>query len=142
MEDIMVDRLRPHSVREPGSPSAWKPEQVGSISELIEYSDVESLTGTVLIGTLPAGARYLMADVKVITAFNAGADDALTVGIATDYDYLLTDGHPTVADSETEGELLDWTPTTDQLIYAQYTHTSTAPTTGKALVTIQFKQPL
>ena len=138
----MVDRLRPKSVRSPGDPCAWSQEQVGSISDLIEYTDVASGAATVLIGTLPAGARYLDSSVQVITAFNAGSGDALTVGIASDYDYIVTDGHPTVADSETDGELLDWTPTSDQLIYARYTHSSTAPTTGKAIVTVRFKQPL
>ena len=138
----MVDRMRPKSVRSPGNPAAWVQESVGSISDLIEYGDVASLTGTVLIGTIPAGARYLDCSVKIITAFNAGANDALVVGTSGDTDYLLTDGHPTVADSETAGELLDWTPTTAQLIYATYTHTSTAPSTGKAIVTVRFKQPL
>ena len=138
----MVDRMRPKSVRSPGDPCAWSQENQASISDLIEFSDVVSLTGTVLIGTIPAGARYLGCSVQVITAFNAGADDALVVGLSTDTNYLLTDGHPTVADSETAGELLDWTPTTAQLIYATYTHTSTAPTTGKAIVTVRFKQPL
>lgn len=138
----MVDRLRPHSVRSPGSPAPWAPEIVGSISDLIEYTDVAAGTATVLIGTLPAGARYLDSSVKVITAFNAGSADALTVGISSDYDYLVTNGNPTTADSESYGELLDWTPTTDQSIYAQYTHSSTAPTTGKAIVTVRFKQPL
>jgi len=138
----MVDKLRPKSVRSPGDPCAWAQETVGSISDLIEHSDVVSLTGTVLIGTIPAGARYLMCDVKVIMAFDAGANDTLTVGIATDYSKLLTNGHPTVADSETEGELLDWIPTSDQLIYAQYKHTSDAPAAGRAIVTVRFKQPL
>jgi len=138
----MVERIRPKSVRSPGDPCAWAQEQVGSISDLIEYSDVSSGTGSVLIGTLPAGARYLGCNVKVITAFNAGANDALVVGTSSDTDYLLTDGHPTVADSETEGNLLDWTPTSATGIYATYTHTSTAPTTGKAVVTVTFKQPL
>lgn len=137
-----TNRLSPGSVRSPGLSAAWWPDGEGSISELIEYTDVAALTGTVLIGTLPAGARYLWSNVQVITAFNAGANDALTVGIATDYNLLVTDGHPTIADSETEGEIMDWLPTTDQLIYAQYTHTSTAPTTGKAVVTVRFKKPL
>ena len=138
----MVDRLRPHSVRSPGSPAPWAPETVGSISDLIEYTDVSAGAATVLIGTLPAGARYLDSSVMVITAFNAGSADALTVGISSDYDYIVTDGHPTTADSESYGELLDWTPTSDQLIYARYTHSGTAPTTGKAVVTVRFKQPL
>jgi len=136
-------RLRPHSVRNVGGPAPWAPETVGSISELIEYTDVVDNAASVLIGTIPAGARYLMADIKVITAFNSGgADDAIVVGIVGDTDYLIEKGHPDVADSVTEGELLDWTPTADQLIYATHSSSGTAPTTGKAIVTVRFKQPL
>lgn len=137
-----TNRLSPGSIRNPGVSAVWWPDNMGDISELIEYSDVESLTGTVLIGTIPAGARYLGCDVKVITAFNAGAADDLIVGIVGDLNYLLTNGHPTTADSITEGELLDWTPTADTLVYATFTHTGAAPTTGKAVVTVKFEQPL
>ena len=139
----MVDKLRPKSVRSPGDPCAWAQETVGSISELIEYTDVVDNAAMVLIGTIPAGARYLMADIKVITVFNSSNnDDAIVVGISGDTNYLIEDGHPDVADSETEGELIDWTPTTDQLIYATHSSTGTGPTTGKAIVTVRFKQPL
>jgi len=139
----MVQKLRPKSVRAPGEPCPWAQETVGSISELIEYSDVVGNAASVLIGTIPKGARYLMSDIKVITAFNSGgADDAIVVGIAEDTDYLIEDGHPDVADSITEGELRDWTPTSDQLIYATHSSSGTAPTIGKAIVTVRFKQPL
>jgi len=138
----MVDRIRPKSVRSPGSPCAWSQEQVGSISDLIEYSDVSGGVGLVSIGTIPAGAALIRTQVHVITAFNAGSGDALTVGPSSDYDYLVTDGHPDVADSETEGEILDYTPSSATTIYARYTHSSTAPTAGKARVTVLFKQPL
>jgi len=139
----MVDKLRPKSVRSPGDPCAWSQEQVGSISELIEYTDVSGLTGTVAIGTIPAGATFLGCKVWTVTAFNAGANDALIVGIPTDTNYFIEDGNPTVANSETnEVNVLDYTPTSDVIVSAIYTHTSTAPTTGKALVTVTFKQPL
>lgn len=139
----MVDKLRPKSVRSPGDPAPWAQEKVGSISELIEYSDVVDNAASVLTGTIPAGARYLMADIKVITAFDSGgADDAIVVGTAGDTNLLIEDGHPDVADSVTEGELLDWTPTTDQLIYTTHSSSGTAPTAGKAIVTVRFKQPL
>jgi len=139
----MVDKLRPKSVRAPGSPAAWAPENEASISELIEYSDVSSLTGTVAIGTIPAGARFLGCTVWVITAFNAGANDALIVGIPTDTNYFIEDGNPTAANSETtEVNVLDYEPTADVVVSAIYTHTGAAPTTGKALVTVRFKQPL
>ena len=139
----MVDRLRPKSIRHPGEPCAWAQEQVGSISELIEYTDVSDGTGTVAIGTIPAGARFLGCKVWVVTAFNAGSADALIVGIPTDTNYFIEDGNPTVANSETtEVNVLDYEPSADVVVSAIYTHTSTAPTAGKALVTVRFKQPL
>jgi hypothetical protein len=139
----MVDRLRPHNVRSPGTACAWAPATEGCISELIEYTDVAALTGTVLIGTVPAGAQFTGCEVNVITAFNAGAADALIVGTTADTNYLIEDGHPTMAQSVTsETNVLDWKPTSNTLVYATYTHTGAAPTTGKALVTVTFEQPL
>ena len=139
----MVDRIRPKSVRSPGSPCAWSQEQLGEISALIQYSDVSAGAATVEVGAVPAGARVTGCDVWVVTAFDGGANNALTVGHADDTDYLVTDGHPTVANSETEiSNVLDWTPTSETTINAYYTHTSTAPTAGKALVKVRFEQPL
>ena len=139
----MVDRIRPKSVRSPGSPCAWSQEQLGEIAELIEYTDVSGGTATVTIGTIPAGARVTGCEVWLITAFNAGANDALIVGTSADTNYLIEDGHPTTVNSETAiVNVLDWTPTSSTTIYATYTHTSTAPTTGKALVKVRFEQPL
>ena len=139
----MVAKLRPKSVRSPGSPCVWAPANEASVSELIEYSDVSNLTGTVAVGTIPAGGRFLDARCWVVTAFNAGADDALIVGIPTDTNYFIEDGHPTVADSETtQAAYIDYTPTSDVVVSAIYTHTGAAPTTGKALVIIRYQQPL
>ena len=141
----MVDKLRPKSVRSPGSPCAWAPANEASVSELIEYSDVSNLTGTVAIGTIPAGARFIGLRTWTVTAFNAGADDALIVGIPTDTDYFLESGDcdPTVANAEVhETNVLDYTTTSDVIVSATYTHTGAAPTTGKVLVTVTFQQPL
>jgi hypothetical protein len=138
-----MSRLRPHNMRSPGDPDDHVPATQGVISGLVEYTDITNGVATVEIGVIPAGGRFLEASVKVITAFNSGGgDDELTVGIASDYDYLLTAGNPDVADSETSGELLDWAPTTDQTIYARFTHSGTAPAAGKALVVVRFEQPL
>jgi len=134
--------LRPINLRDPGEPALWLPATQSVIVAMIEYDDVVDGAATVEIGKIPAGGRYLDAIVKVITAFNAGSADALTIGISTDYDYLLTDGHPTIADSQSEGELLDWESTTEQTIYARYTHSGAAPTTGKAICIVTFAEPL
>ena len=135
--------MSPGSIRHPGLSADWWPESLGIISALIEYSDVVDNAATVEIGTIPAGAVYRMAIATVITAFDsAGVDDAVVVGIAGDTNYLIEDCHPMTADSETEGELKDWAPTTDQLIYATHSSTGTAPTAGKIRVYVLFKNPL
>ena len=139
----MVAKLRPKSVRAPGSPCVWAPGD-GKMSELIEYTDVIGGTGTVAIGTIPAGARYLACTSETVTAFNSGGgDDALIVGIPTDTNYFIEDGHPLVADSITEAtSVLDYAPTTNVIVSAIFTHTGTAPSTGKAVVTLYYKRPL
>jgi len=138
-----TNRVSPGSVRSPGLSAPWWPAGQDVIRTLVEYTDVENNAATVTIGTIPAGASYLMATATTITAFNAGgADDTVVVGIPGDTNYLIEDAHPLVADSETEGELKDWTPISDTLIYATYASSGTAPTTGKIIVEVTFKRPL
>jgi len=138
----MVDRLRRHNMRDPGTACSYAPGD-GKLSELIEYTDVIGGTGTVVVGTIPAGATFLGCSVWVVTAFNAGADDALIVGTPTVTNYFIADGHPTNADSETtETTIIDYTPTSDVVISATYTHTGAVPTTGKARVTVYYERPL
>jgi len=140
----MVDRLRPHSVRSPGSPCAWAPGD-GKLAELIEYTDVSDGTGTVVVGTIPAGCTFLGLRVWVVTAFNAGSADALIVGIPTDTDYFLESGDcdPTAANSEVnETNVLDYTPTSDVVVSATYTHSDAAPTTGKIQVYLYYERAL
>ena len=136
-------RMSPGSIQHPGLEADHWPATQGVIRGLIEYSDVVDNAASVLIGTIPAGASYVMARSTTITAFNSGnADDAVVVGIPGDTNYLIEDTHPDVADSQTEGELKDWTPTTDQLIYATHSSSGTAPTTGKIVIEVTFKNPL
>jgi len=138
----MVDILRPHNIASPGDPCPWAPGD-GKLSELIEYTDVVGGTGTVAIGTIPAGARFLRCRLWKVTAFDGGANNALVVGIPTDTDYFIEDGRPTVANEEiNETNVLDYTPTADVVVSAIFTHTSTVPTTGKALVTVYYERPL
>ena len=140
----MVDKLRPKSVRSPGSPCAWAPGD-GKLSELIEYTDVIGGTGTVVVGTIPAGCTFIGLRTWTVTAFNAGADDALIVGIPTDTDYFLESGDcdPTVANAEVhETNVLDYTTTSDVIVSATYTHTGAAPTTGKIQVYLDYERVL
>lgn len=139
---MALDQVRPKNVRAPGTPCAYVPGD-GKLSELIEWTDVTGGTGTVVIGTIPAGAAFLGCKVWVIDAFDAGANNALIVGIPTDTNYFIEDGRPTVANNETnEVNVLDYTPTSDVIVSAIFTHTSTVPTAGKARVTVRYERPL
>ena len=137
----MSNRLRPRDIRDGGKNDTYAPATQGVLSAEVLYSEAVDGALVVAIGTLPAGARFVSAKVNVLTAFNAGTTNTLTVGIASDYDYLLTDGHPDVADSETSGNLLDYEPTVDTIVYARYAYTGTAPTTGKAVAYVTFEHP-
>ena len=137
----MSNRLRPRDIRDGGKNDTYAPATQGVLSAEVLYSEAVDGALVVAIGTLPAGARFVSAKVNVLTAFNAGTTNTLIVGIASDYDYLLTDGHPDVADSETSGNLLDYEPTVDTIVYARYAYTGTAPTAGKAVAYVTFEHP-
>jgi len=138
----MSDRLRPKNIRDTSAHnSTYAKALQGVLSAEVLYSDAVGGENIVALGTVPAGARVIVAKVNVITAFNAGTTNTLTIGPSTDYDYLLTDGHPDVVDSETLGELLDYEPTVDTILYARYTYTGTAPAAGKAVAYVLFEHP-
>jgi len=137
----MSNRLRTRDIRDGGKNDTYAPATQGVLSAEVLYSEAVDGALVVAIGTLPAGARFVSAKVNVLTAFNAGTTNTLTLGIASDYDYLLADGHPDVADSETTGNLLDYEPTVDTIVYARYAYTGTAPTTGKAVAYVTFEHP-
>lgn len=95
---------------------------------------------TVAVGVLPAGAIVVDTVVKMQTAFNAGSTNVLIVGTSTDDDEFVD------ADDVTEGGTaavrlttgLGYTTTANEIVYAQYTQTGTAATTGAADIIIAY----
>ncbi|MCK9355682.1 MAG: hypothetical protein M0R22_00815 [Dehalococcoidia bacterium] len=137
----MSDRLRSRDLRDGGRNTTYAKATQGVLSGEVLFSDAVSGVASVALGTIPAGGRFVEAKVNILTAFNAGTTNTLTVGIASDTDYLLAAGNPDVADSETIGNLLDYQPTEDTIVYARYAYTGTAPTTGKAVAYVTFEHP-
>lgn len=97
-----------------------------------------------LIASLPAGAVILSAWVEVITAFNAGTTNVLTVGFgaiaaatADDYVATVTEATPGVYGQATPG-LPFAALAAAQDVYAYCSSTGTAATTGKARAFIEF----
>lgn len=97
-----------------------------------------------LIATLPLGAVILRTWVEVLTAFNAGSSNLVTVGYgatgagtADDYVATVTEGTPGVYDGAAAGVPLA-ALAAEQDVYVYYTPGGTAPTTGKARAFVQY----
>lgn len=97
---------------------------------------------TVLVGVLPAGAKVTKVNVDLIAAFNAGSTNVLIVGTADNDDAFVAAGDfneagtPGVGTDVATG--LGTRFTADTPVYAKYTQTGTAATTGQAGITIEY----
>lgn len=98
---------------------------------------------TVLVGVLPAGALVLGTHVAVTVAFNAGTTNVLIVGTAADASALVAAA--SVAEGAVASTLVSpptlagaVAPTLDTSIFAQYTQTGGAATTGAATIVVAY----
>lgn len=117
-------------------------QQTHYFRKRVNFNDTGVSTG-VLVGTLPAGAMVVGAITRVNTAFNAGTTNVLTAGTnSTAYDNIIGAG------DVTEGTVGGYAAAiltagatayaADTDIYAKYTQTGTAATTGQADIAIFF----
>lgn len=97
-----------------------------------------------LIASLPAGAVILNAWVEVLTAFNAGTSNLITVGYgaiaagtADDFVATVTEGTPGVYGQATPG-LPFAALAADTDVYVYYTPGAADATTGKARAFIEY----
>lgn len=97
--------------------------------------------GQVLVGVIPAGSMITGHTTVIIEVFNAATTNVLTLGTAADDDMFVA------AADITEGTLGRYTAltgagpfvvTADTPVYARYTQTGTAATTGRAYVALQY----
>ena len=118
-------------------------QMVHYIRKEVNYNDAGIATG-IKIGTLPAGAIIIGTDVHVQTVFNAGTTNVLTVGgNSPSYNDIVASGDVNEAAT---GLTKDISPTgsslgviaADRPVYAMYTQTGTAATTGKAQIIIKY----
>jgi hypothetical protein len=126
-------RTRPYHAGAAGAPSVAEAEIIFSAA-----------AARVLIATLPLGAVILNSWVEVITAFNAGTSNLVTVGYGAIGAATADDFVPTVTE-QTPGLYPQATPglpfaavgaETD--VYVYYTPGDTAATTGKARAFIHY----
>lgn len=112
-------------------------QQTGFFRRRIVYTE----TGTLTIGTIPAGAVVINAGVVVTTAFNAGTTNTLDIGTSAD-----TDGFATALALGTIGRIAaDEMATSNDLYSASevvlqcvVTLSGTAASAGEGYVFVEF----
>lgn len=119
-------------------------QQTSYYRATVNFNDATIATG-IQFGTLPIGSSIVDVQVEIVTVFNAVTTNVLTVGTtlananelvnASDVNELAT-GVTKVA----RGLGQSLTATADTGLWAKYTQTGTAATTGQAIVTIQYIQ--
>lgn len=124
----------------------YEADNAGAVSIAEAEIDFSAAAARQLIATLPAGAVILRAWVEVLTAFNAGSTNLVTVGYgdiaagtADDYVATVTEGTPGVYDGAAAGVPLAALAAA-QDVYAYYTPSGTAPTTGKARAFVMYSR--
>jgi len=121
---------RPYHAGAAGAPSVMEAE--------IVFSDAAA---RVLIGTVPAGGRILRNGVEIITAFNAGTSNLVTVGWGDIGGANADDIVPTVTEATPgvyEGVGVMAAESAAKDVYVYYTPGATGATTGKAHAWIEF----
>lgn len=116
---------------------------VGYIAKDIAFNTAGIGTAqTVEVGQLPAGARIFDGVVYVTTAFNGGSTNVLLVGTSATGNELIAAGDVTEATpagyvmaSTARGQVV---PAGGYVVYAFYTQTGAAATTGAATVIISY----
>lgn len=95
---------------------------------------------SVKVGTLPAGAVIYDAIVKISTAFNAGTNNYINVGVEGDDDAILDqdDVDATAAEWQSSRRGCDLTLTADTPVYVTYDQSGTAATAGVAEIIVAY----
>jgi hypothetical protein len=133
-----------------GTAARRDPRNVQNTLKLtVNFNDVGVSSGISFSNYLPQGAFITGVWVEVVTAFNAGTTNTLTVGTnATNYNNIVASGDGTGNGSSslgtqvftaTRGQGRSLTASADVQVFAKYAQTGTAATTGQAIIVIEFE---
>lgn len=133
----------------PSFPPARKdPRQVVNVlKRTLNYNDSD-IAAASFANALPSGAVVLSVHCEIVTAFNAGTTNPITVGTnASTYNNMLastdvTSGTPGVYFISSSGTTKlgqAFAASGDAPVFATYAPTGTAATTGKAIITITYE---
>jgi hypothetical protein len=117
-------------------------QAVHTFRKTVNFNDTGIGTAdTVPIGVIPAGAFIIDVKVKIVTAFNAGTTNVLTAGSNAGSDNnIVAAGDVDETATGTTSVSTGWglAFAADTTIYARYTQTGGAATTGQATFVISY----
>jgi|SRR5665213_130778 len=126
-------------------PTRLDPRQlVNTLKKTVNFGDAAVGTGNAFDNSLPIGAFIIGVKVEIVTVFNAGTTNVLTVGTnPTTYNDIVAAGD---VDELTAGVTevgRAWgrglAATVAKPVYAMYTQSGTAGSTGQAIIVITFE---
>lgn len=126
------------------------PRQVpNTLKKTVNFNDTGISTGIAFDEALPIGAFILSVMVEVVTAFNAAGVNTLVVGTnSTSFNNLVASADlvgnasaslGTQVTEATRGRGRSIASAAEKPVYVKYTQTSTAATTGQAVVVITYE---
>lgn len=128
-----------------GTNARQDPRQVtNTLKKTVNYNDANIATGVAFENYIPQGAFIEAVLCEIVTAFNAGTTNPVTVGtVGPAYNNIIaaadnTPGAPGVY-AATRGLGRSLTAAGDVLPVAKYAPTGTTPTTGQAVIVIFYE---
>jgi hypothetical protein len=125
-------------------PSRLDPRQVvNTLKRTINFNDVD-VAAALFANSLPLGANILDVQVEIVTVFNAGSTNVLTVGTnSTSFNDIVNAADvneaATGVTKVTRGLGRSLAAAAEKPVAAKYAQTGTPATTGQAIVTISYE---
>jgi len=119
-------------------------QSTNTLKKTVNFNDPNVASGVAFDESLPAGAFIISVTIEIVTAFNAGTTNVLTIGTnATTYNNVVASGDvtlgtPSVA-QPTRGLGRALANAGEPPVFAKYTQTGAAATTGQAVVVIEYE---
>lgn len=126
-------------------PTRRFPVQVANtLKKTVNFNDANVTTGVAFDNSLPEGANILLVQVEIVTVFNAGTTNVLTVGTnSATYNDLVAAGDVNEAavgvTQVTRGLGQSILAAAGKTPYAMFTQSGGAATTGQAIITILYE---
>jgi hypothetical protein len=117
---------------------------VNTLKITVNFGDTGISSGIALANYLPQGAFITNVMAEIVTAFNAGTTNVLTVGTnAASYNNIINAADvneaATGVTQVTRGLGRSLTAAADVQVFAMYTQTGTAATAGQAIIVIEYE---